>query len=102
MSCTVLGHLRKRRTIDLIQERNKINSITTSIEPPSMVVARSSFAEGDGNRKVYMNGFEAGLNIVMEYWESNTDIDVAKSNIEHVKKSLYPSEYKNKFVKGRV
>jgi hypothetical protein len=85
----------------LIQERSKINSITTSIEPPSMIVGRSSFAEGDGNRRVYLNGFEAGLEIVMEYWESNTDIEVAKSNIEHVKELMRATESKARFIKGK-
>lgn len=85
----------------MIQERSKINSITTLIEPPSMGVGKSSFAEGDASKKVYLNGFEAGLEIVMEYWESNTDIEVAKGNIEHVKNLMCNPESKNRFIKGK-
>ena len=66
-----------------------------------MIVGRSSFAEGDGNRRVYLNGFEAGLEIVMEYWESNTDIEGAKSNIEHVKELMRATESKARFIKGK-
>jgi hypothetical protein len=66
-----------------------------------MIVGRSSFAEGDSNKRLYLNGFEAGLEIVMEYWESNMDIDIAKSNIEHVKDFIRAPENKTRFIKGK-
>jgi len=84
----------------LIQERSKINSLTTLIEPPSVSIGEMSFAEGNRNKRSYVSGFEAGMKIVMEYWEGSVDIGIAKSNIEHIKELMGSPEDKNRFIKG--
>ena len=44
-----------------------------------------NFADGVQNKRVYLTGFEAGINLVMEYWTSGTDKNSAVDNLEKIK-----------------
>lgn len=63
-------------------------AIDTSIEPASFAVGQIHFAENSGNRKVYLTGLNAGINVVMQYWKNGLDAEAAEENLAHIKNTL--------------
>ncbi|MEE9353347.1 MAG: hypothetical protein V3U94_02870 [Candidatus Thorarchaeota archaeon] len=54
-------------------------------DPASIAVGELNFADGLKNKKVYLTGFEAGINVVMQYWKGGLDTIDAEENLEYIK-----------------
>ena len=62
--------------------------VDTSIEPASYAIGQISFADNSGNRKVYLSGLNAGIDVVMQYWKNGTCSEQAEENLKHIKETL--------------
>lgn len=64
---------------------NYSGSDITVLDPSTVAVGELNFADGLKNKRVYLTGFEAGINVVMQYWKSGIDTADAEQNLEHIK-----------------
>ena len=64
---------------------NYSGSDITVLDPSTVAVGELNFANGSNNKRVYLTGFEAGINVVMQYWKSGMDTADAEQNLEHIK-----------------
>ena len=62
------------------------------LDPSTVAVGELNFADGLKNKRVYLTGFEAGINVVMQYWKSGIGTADAEQNIEHIKDMIKASE----------
>ena len=61
------------------------------VDPASIAVGELNFADGLKNKKVYLTGFEAGINVVMQYWKGGLDTTDAEKNLEYIKEMIKTS-----------
>lgn len=67
----------------------------TVLDPSTVVVGELNFADGLKNKRVYLTGFEAGINVVMQYWKSGIDTADAEQNLEHIKDMIKANASRN-------
>ena len=67
----------------------------TLLDPSTVAVGELNFADGLKNKRVYLTGFEAGINVVMQYWKSGIDTADAEQNIEHIKDMIKANASRN-------
>ena len=67
----------------------------TVLDPSTVAVGELNFADGLKNKRVYLTGFEAGINVVMQYWKSGIDTADAEQNLEHIKDMIKANESRN-------
>ena len=66
----------------------KKQMIDTSIGLPTVDIGGVSFASGNKEKKIYSLGFDAAVDLVMEYWAKGEDMDIAVTNIKFIKETL--------------
>lgn len=71
------------------------NSDITVLDPSTVAVGELNFADGTRNKRVYLTGFEAGINVVMQYWKSGIDTADAERNLEHIKDMIKSNASRN-------
>jgi len=67
----------------------------TVLDPSTVAVGELNFADGLKNKRVYLTGFEAGINVVMQYWKSGIGTADAEQNIEHIKDMIKANASRN-------
>lgn len=67
----------------------------TVLDPSTVAVGELNFADGLKNKRVYLTGFEAGINVVMQYWKSGIDTADAEQNLEHIKDMIKANASRN-------
>jgi hypothetical protein len=63
--------------------------VDISISLPTVEVGGASYASGIREKKIYSQGFDAAVNLVMEYWKKGEDIEEAEKNIGFIKEMLF-------------
>ena len=59
------------------------------MDPVEVALGQTIFADGTKNKNIYLKGFEAGVNVVMQYWKNGVDEAKARENLEHIKNALF-------------
>ena len=67
----------------------------TVLDPSTVAVDELNFADGLKNKRIYLTGFEAGINVVMQYWKSGIDTADAEQNLEHIKDMIKANASRN-------
>lgn len=76
------------------------NRDITVLDPMSIAVGELNFADGVKNKRVYLTGFEAGINVVMQYWKSGLNASDAEQNLEHIKDLIRTNGKSSSFSSG--
>jgi hypothetical protein len=59
------------------------------LDPVDTAIGQVTFADGTKNKNIYLKGFEAGVNVVMEYWKKGIDENAAQENIDFIKEIIF-------------